>query len=327
MVKSLNTNLTDRELKAARKAAKRERKERNRRNSVKPVRELKSYSNKKKKLAFCFSGQLRTWNSSIGTWQILFDELKEKHNVSVIDVFCHIWDHNTVQQGIKHATESEVITTSVPDDEITRYIEQLKPVSYKIDDIIASKKAMKDTQFQTVIDSNAVSRGKYNAWLSPQFYSVMYAAHLKRRYEIENDFHYDACVRMRNDLFLNDRFRECLPIETFLNPEFNTMYSCHSGIDESVWFRKRLGDVFWYADSPTFDKLSNFYHWFPNMPLEMTISHDAPPEHLLYYYTRMCNISIDPNIVHYVSVCRDADYAKKKEAAGLGPLGEHEVQC
>ena len=77
------------------------------------------------------------------------------------------------------------------------------------------------------------------------------------------------------------------------------MYSCHSGIDESVWFRKRLGDVFWYADSPTFDKLSNFYHWFPNMPLEMTISHDAPSgAFYFYYYTRMCNISIDSKILY-----------------------------
>jgi hypothetical protein len=322
---------TENDLRAIRKAAKRARKKKLAEFGL--YTENPVYKDKTLKVAFCFSGQLRTWRKCIPTWKKLFKDLKDNYNVSNIDVFCHIWDHNTLQHGIamtqfKDGVLIDPIDNSVvlPDSEINEYINLLNPVSYKIDNIEVSKSIKQQTSNKGLIESQY--SGKFvNSWMAPQLYSIMYAAHLKKMHEIKNEINYDLCIRMRNDLYLNEDFRADFSIEEMLQPAFNTIHSCHSGIDVSgPWFKRRLGDIFWYADSPTFDKLSDFYHWLPIFGTR-ALGPDLAPEHIFYYYAKMFNISINSKPIYYVTIARDADYANYKKDAGLGPLGEHEILC
>ena len=41
----------------------------------------------------------------------------------------------------------------------------------------------------------------------------------------------------------------------------------------------------------------------------------------------MFNILINPEPIHYVTIARDAEYAKNKKDAGLGSLGGYEILC
>ena len=283
------------------------------------------------KIAFCFSGQLRTWRKCIHTWQDMFKDLKENHGVTDIDVFCHIWDHNTLQQTIATAKygHDNIIDNSIvlSDAEISSYLEQLNPVAYKISNTSVSKSATQQTVDQTSRETEHLYGKCNNQWMSPQFYSIMYAAHLKKMHEIKHHFNYDMCVRMRNDLYLGDSLAD-LSIDNMLHPKFNTVYSCHTGVDNSQWFGRRLGDLFWCADSPTFDKMSNFYHWLPTLGSNVfrKATDHYGPEHIFYYYAKMFNISVDA-LTDHPKIARDADYIKLKQDIGAGLLGSHEIIC
>jgi hypothetical protein len=278
------------------------------------------------KIAFCFSGQLRTWRKCIHTWQDMFKDLKENHGVTDIDVFCHIWDHNTLQQTIATVKYggNNIIDNSIvlSDDEISSYLEQLNPVAYKISNTSVSKSATQQTVDQIAKDTFNLYGICNNEWLSPQFYSIMYAAHLKKMHEIKHNFNYDVCVRMRNDLYLGDGLAD-LSIDNMLHLKFNTVYSCHTGVDNSQWFGRRLGNIFWCADSPTFDKMSHFYHWLPTLGDQ---EDHYGPEHSFYYYAKMFNILVDA-LTDNPKIARDADYVKLKQDSGTGLLGEYEILC
>jgi hypothetical protein len=285
------------------------------------------------KIAFCFSGQLRTWRKCIHTWQDMFKDLKEKHGVTEIDVFCHIWDHNTLQQSIAtkkyggDAIDNAIDNATVLSNaEISSYLEHLNPIAYKISNTTESKNTTQQLLDQIAKDTCRIYGKCNNEWMSPQFYSIMYSTHLKRMHEIKHNFNYDVCVRMRNDLYLGNSLTD-RSIDNMLHPKFNTVYSCHTGVDNSQWFGRRLGDIFWYADSPTFDKMSNFYQWLPTLGAKSFREDDhCGPEHLLYFYAKMFKISIDV-IYNDLKIARDDEYVKLKQDYGYGTLGDHEILC
>lgn len=282
-----------------------------------------------KKIAVCFSGQLRTWKHCISTWQDFFKECREKYNIQV-DVFCHFWDHNTLQHGVSMADNSGVLidpidqAIQVPKTEIDEYLNLLKPISYKISDIAVSK----FTKQHTIEQTNAVAHrygNSDNAWMSSQFYSIMYSAHLKRMHEVKQQFKYDGCIRMRNDLYF-ESLKNMISIPDMLDIDRNTIYSCHTSVDDLQWFGRRLGDIYWYSDSPTFDKMCNFYQWLPTLGSK-SFDGQPGPEHLTYFYAKMFNISIVQETNSLPKVARDSFYTKRKQETGLGPLGDHEILC
>ena len=57
-------------------------------------------NNDKKRIAICFSGQLRTWRQCVRSWNniLMYDDNRDN-----VDVFCHIWDFNTVPNSVEYA--------------------------------------------------------------------------------------------------------------------------------------------------------------------------------------------------------------------------------
>jgi|688.fasta_scaffold56004_2 hypothetical protein len=221
------------------------------------------------KIAVCVSGQPRTWESCYPRWIEILASQGE------VDFFFHLWDYNTlpnllstVGDGMK--LEDELLS----DDEKTRLIETFKPKKY----IFESRK---DIQYW---NCNIPVKHQFGAWTKEQFYSLYYCSLLKRQWELENDFRYDVVIRLRADLWFLDDFKLNDPVP-------RTLYTSHNGWDEKHGCY-RVGDIFYYADSHTFDQVSEFFKFLSYTPTTYIVSPDQcpPPEVAMYFY--MVNIGI-----------------------------------
>ena len=248
------------------------------------------------RIAVCFSGQTRSWNQCKESHKILIGTLREKYGAEV-DIFTHTWDFNTPPFGISTtiipAEYNQIQSVSLTNDEKGDLIDFLSPKKFAFDNELVSRKSVTDTQKSSYLYLN---KGMWNPTFSAsQFYSILKAAELKKQYETENNFFYDICFRIRYDLFLDN-------IEYFVNndmvlPSENEVCSCHTIKEES-----RLGDVFWYSDSQTFDKICDFYNWFPQAVISNLFQKTALTENIFYHYADSHHINIkslrtDPKII------------------------------
>lgn len=280
------------------------------------------------KIAICLSGQPRTWEKCLPNF-LKFVERLNNHFGATTDIFCHAWDFNTTPHAVRMAGEASGIEDAsvlVSHEDQQRLLDMLKPVAYlfenqeisnqKATDLIQKGNPHINEHGGTVLD-----------WAGSQFYGVMRAASLKKKYESDNGFRYDMCIKFRYDLFFDDNqinwfFHENNTDTTL--PVYNTVYACHIGTDSSQFPFHRMGDLFWYADSVTFDRICDFYRWIPIIGKKSFNNNLVGTEHALYFYIKMLRmnvqrLSIDPKLL------RDDDYLNKKTQAGLqGVLDTHE---
>ena len=295
-------------------------------------------SDDKIRVAVCFSGQLRTWRNCISSWEKLFAGIKAATGADQIDVFAHSWDFNTQPHAVLRMEDGDSNITdwlrvdhvALPSGEKEDYISRLNPLKAVFEDAEVSK-----IKFRQLLDQAEPDVGAHGdvelAWAASQFHSVMYAAHLKKMYEIKNKFRYDICFRMRNDLYFDAH-----QINWFLSeqsddlniPKHNTVYTCHTQTDSQQFPFRKFGDIFWYADSTTFDRICNFYRWLPIIGAKSFIQGEGLPkstEHSLYFYSKMMGMDVRPITVD-PKVFRGKDYVEQKKAAGLGnEIGGHEL--
>jgi hypothetical protein len=200
----------------------------------------------------------------------------------------------------------------------------MQPTSYIFENESISLSAVYETL--NINKKYSIAHGRSAIpWASSQFYAIMRSAHLKKKYEFENRFRYDMCIRMRYDLFFDSNQIGCLLDCDIKIPEYNTLYPCHTSRSEDIFPFVRLGDVFWFSDSVTFDRICDFYRWFPIIGRKSFDIKFCGTEHNLYYYAKMLNMSISPIMVD-PKIFREADYIEKKIAIGLpGELGGHEL--
>ncbi len=195
-----------------------------------------------KRVAVCFSGQLRTWKKVFETWEYLvFNEEIE------VDYFFHAWEENTIPKfGV---LQSNLELFDLPENEKEEIVEFLKPKLFKFE----SQKWFNDF----------VNAKEYINPYSCQYYSMMESAKLKTQYEQENGFQYDAVIKCRFDLLLQEPIIfDTTPIDP------NTIYACHCLADENdVLYR--ITDLLFYSDSPTFDKLCSYHNHVDDIPEEL----------------------------------------------------------
>ena len=280
------------------------------------------------KVAICISGQPRTWEKCYHTWFKLIDKIKQSYEVDDIDIFCHLWDYNSpphrllMHEGWDYNT---VPGDKISDDEKKRFVDTIKPKACIFEDEISNKNKIKDVREQNAVHLNEHGETKLD-WAAGQFYSVMRAAHLKKIHEFENDFHYDLCIKMRCDMFFDDFQIDHFVRYDLVYPEVNTFYTCHTTKDPEQFPFHRLGDVFWFADSVTFNRICEFYRWLPIIGKKSFNSNNlVGTEHALYFYAKMLNIEISPLSVD-PKIYRAHDYLDRKIKSGLeGELGGHEL--
>jgi len=289
------------------------------------------------KIAFCFSGQPRTWDKCYPTWKRFEKKLCNLTGADQVDYFCHAWDFNTPPHAVLAADDGP--STDVVDDYLTvkgvklsytetqSFLNTIKPVGYIFEDEEHSKSRIKEIRLQAEAHVNEHGKNTLE-WIASQFYGVMYAAQLMKKHEVENNFSYDMVFRMRYDLFLDDHQLDWFfddRSNDFQIPKFNHFYSCHTSKEKNQFPFHRMGDIFWYADGITFSRICDFYRWLPVLGSKCFNNGRVGTEHALYFYAKMLRmqvvpISIDPKIY------RQKDYLDRKRQAGLEEsLGGHEL--
>ena len=259
------------------------------------------------KIAVCLSGQPRTWRQCYESWNLLFKELKRNKNLEdtdiEVDYFIHTWDFNSKPYFVWTA-ERHGIDGFIPppaehqtSEEIIGYIQTIKPKNFLIESEIksTSRKDIMDGRTQFRLDT---IQWCPLSWASSQLYGIMMSGHLKKQYELENGFRYDMCVRLRPDLNFDELNRRILSVDwTPLKPK--TIYSCHGNASEEMPY-DRIGDIFFYSDSETYDLVSSMYNWLPQLDPSI-FRPDFTIEEMFVYFARMFHIGtskvkIDPEV-------------------------------
>jgi hypothetical protein len=232
------------------------------------------------RIAVCLSGQARTWKKCLPRWREVFKD----HEV---DFFFHLWDYNTLPS---QADAPKDRTTLLPPLEKLLLVANLNPIKFMFE----PQKPIEYWNCDIPVDK------QFGPWCREQFYSMYRVSLLKQQYEIENNFRYDVAVRLRGDLML-------LGDIELKHPAPNTAYTTHNKWDEKYWVH-RVGDIFFYADSHTFDQMCEFYKYLSFMPTDYVTKADCPPPEIaLYNY--MANIGIQNFAVHSdVKIMRTKEY-------------------
>lgn len=232
-----------------------------------------------RRIAFCISGQPRTWKKCYQSW---FNCLN--HFGTNVDVFAHLWDFNTLPNSVPNAPDLKAW-------DIPEFIDILKPKKI----LIESKKDVSNINNRHPDVKTTIFPPAFN-----QFYSVRKAAYLKRQYEIENNFEYDIVFRLRTDLFLE----KPVSIED-TTVDMNTMYTCVNHFDQE--FQDfRVGDIFYYSNSYAYDQASRFYDFLSYTDASDVIRNTTmyPPEMAFYFYMKSIglqnkSIFIDWKVVRF----------------------------
>jgi hypothetical protein len=262
------------------------------------------------KIAFCISGQPRSWNICHKTW---FDLFRKAAFNSEIDVFFHFWNSNSLPLCISNHESFQGLT----DEERVSIVSALNPKRFQFE----------DSRFIEVdFDRNAVQPVPY--WLQPQFNSLQKVANLKRQYEIENNFEYDVVVKLRGDLFFSSDFTESfhpyeLKEDWLFHLEPSTIYSMHSCQDIGG---VRLSDMFFLSDSLTFDHIAQFKKCFRYLDLNDIFpgTNGEPPERFLYWYLDSIGIKNHPMPNIDCRLYRTKEYLDELKKLGR-ELGQHEI--
>jgi hypothetical protein len=195
------------------------------------------------RIAVCISGQPRTWKTAKENILKYFDI------GSQVDFFIHTWDTNQ----FRYMNETEWINRpnqKAPPNEKEEIIQAFNP---------------KGIEMEEYKSENFVS-----LW-STLLYSFMKSVHMKRKYEIENDFRYDIVVKARFDLnfalggfcnfgLSNDKFF-AHPVQVLTG--FSTMVILSKFPSEYNY--NCFDDVFFYGNSMTMDIIAQSCRWYEKM--------------------------------------------------------------
>ncbi len=258
------------------------------------------------------SGQLRTWEKcSINVFKLV-NRLRRE-----VDFFCHTWDFDSVPRPIIVSTGRDTVNLH-SQNTIKKVLATYNPISYSIENQEKNIKVVDDIVEEGL---KLLNQPTPAAWSSPQFYSLMVASNLKSKYELENNFKYDACIRLRYDQYIPESQIDYI-IDTLNQVQPNTIYTIHNR--ECEEYPKILyGDVFWIADSPTYDKVAAFYKALPAIDSNL-FAKSTPPEYVLTHYIKYLGIE---NFRTYLDlkICQFKNDVEEKIRLGLGGTGDHEI--
>jgi hypothetical protein len=215
------------------------------------------------KIAVCLSGQPRTWKECLPNW---IENLGLNNET---DFYFHLWDYNTLPSLVSSKTNiKDELLSELEKQEI---IDVLKPKNFKFE----SRKHI--SYWNCTIPEHL----QFGPWCREQFYSLYYVSLLKKEYEIQNDFRYDLVLRLRSDLWLDDKI-------ILDSPAANTAYTSHCSYD-AEYNVYRIGDIFYYADSSTFDQVAQFYKFLSYIPTNWVTDKTCPPPEIAmsYFFTNI----------------------------------------
>lgn len=231
------------------------------------------------RVALCFSGQARTWEYCVKNIKHFFSRDIHPENFTKIqyDYFIHTWDTNTYRPN----TQTQIYTdVAVPEDTAEKIKAAYNPVDFCMD------------PWNGFLERTNSTRN-----FDGMFYSFMKSLHMKRKYELANDFEYDLVIKIRLDTIYN-------PYNHFVTHTTSPLmcYSCTPVSRFPIEFHyNNFDDVFFYGDSKTMDLVANIYNIHKqkrDMDLGQDLLRGQNPE--FYYgpgcllYKNLVELSIHP---------------------------------
>lgn len=268
------------------------------------------------KIAICLSGQFRTYDKCFQHVMLLKSKVESNIN-NTVDIFCHAWDFESPSRPIIRTHPTKTYTVS----EVENILKVYRPQKFIIENYDINKKANLD------VEAIAKQQFSHNSgvpitWCANQFYAIKKACDLKKQYEEEENFQYDVCIRLRYDQYIPKPQVEKL-ISLLDNIKSETVYTIHERKLE-VYPYAAVGDVFWFANSNTFNKISEFYDVLPSIDLGLFVEQHLIPEAVLFHYLKSLGIKYEPTDLR-IQICKDQEFLNRKLELGLGDLGDHEV--
>lgn len=237
------------------------------------------------KIAVCISGNLENWEKKYDSWQNLFHKIigssNYLHNDSSFDIFVHTWDFN-----ITNNTEIVNINNS----NILNFKNFLNPKGIILDNI-QRYNSRGDTlnEFKYQYAGNK----EYPVLLhkkAPELYGIMMAAHLKRDYEILNNFEYDMCFRLSMDSYIDDTVASNI-IDNFKITDDKSIYMANVVKTFDFPYNNVNYDLF-FANSHTFDNICSIYNIIPLLKTEH-FPKDITINGMFGYFLRMFDMKIN----------------------------------
>lgn len=276
---------------------------------------------KSMKVAICVSGQLRTWDKCYQNWMKLSKKITHDPD-SQVDFFCHFWDFESEGRPILDITFDDKPVKH--DDKILeKAIEIYDPKKYIIEDYEKNQKVNENIRI-TAKEKYPEQGDPIITWSANQFYAVMRATELKRQYEMEQGFEYDVCIRVRYDEYLPEDGINKL-IENLYLTSPNTIYTIQNRDITNYPFYS-FGDVFWFSDSITFDKIANFYRVLPSINRELfkdSLNH-LLPEYVFTHYVNDIGI-INYTLLNEIKVCKRKSHINKRKELGFDNIRNNEI--
>lgn len=204
---------------------------------------------RQKRVAVCFSGQIRDWQFAKKNILNYFSLLGQSD--TKVDYFIHTWDTNTWR--FPKTSASKYVNKK--HDDLIQLVKTYKPVAYHM-----SVYDPKDWEL---------------AW-DPLFYSFEYSILLKQQYELENNFVYDIVVKARPDVVYNPRsrfpFYHIMPFGTCYTSTFISRFP-------NEFNKHCFDDVMFFGDSKTMDIMSGLYKYYSlrNKPSRCAEKSSTPP--------------------------------------------------
>lgn len=242
------------------------------------------------RIAVCISGHLNNWNGKYNSWLNLFHKLTKLsqyyNEESSFDIFVHTWDFNLKVNKIQNIDNSILLD----------FKNFLKPKSIIIDNFAkydSRKSFLNDLRKQFSKDE---SQNCLAANYGPELYSLMMSAHLKREYELNNNFEYDVCIRISTEKNF-DTIESNLISDHFCIPESKTIYTA-SAIKTFNFPYDKINYNLFFANSHTFDVISSIYNMLPM--LNSSYFEEKTTDELVFgFFLRMFDIKIKRlNIVY-----------------------------
>ncbi len=214
-------------------------------------------------IAICVSGQL------ISNWKQCLDSWKESFSQHSVTWFGHTWTTKSAPNWYKNKSRQAT------DVEITKdELNELKSSYFNFQNLcIDNPLSLENNKNLVLWDKNFHS----------QFYGVCKANYLKNYWELKKNKIFDLVVRLRWDLFLQNKF--VLP-----KPKTHTLQIIHSAYEGQVY---RIGDMYWQGPSTVYNVVSNFYKNIKNYSSSMKIDEDFGVHHLFAYYCKENSLNLE----------------------------------
>ena len=237
------------------------------------------------RIAVCISGHLENWETKYDSWKNLFFKIisssKYINTNSSFDIFVHTWDFNIKSNG-------QVV--NVQHSKLLDFQNFIRPIDIRIDNFAkydSRGDTLNEFKYQHYNDTKNDSLLKDEA---AELYGIMMASHLKRNYEINNNFEYDACFRLSTNTTITDDIN-CKIIDEFKITNDKDIHLAN--VIKTFEFPYSIVnyDLF-FANSQTFDVTCSMYNIIPLLKTE-NFPKNISTNYMFGYFLRMFDMKIN----------------------------------